>query len=131
MLKEYKNIKNEIKHIEERIQNLNMRRVSIPAKIITDMSLSPSFSNDKMDKDLIKLEELEEKYKEILSRLYEEQAKIEESLEKLDPLEREVIRYRYFDGLSCIAIQKKLHVAQRTYFRIHKRALYKLGKIVS
>ena len=129
MLTDYIEIKNEIKHIEERIQLLNMRRTSPRASIITDMPTAPTFSNDKMDKDLIKLEELEEKYKEILSKLYTEQIKVEESLQKLTPIEREVIRCRYFDGMNWIKIQRKLHISQRTSFRIHKRALEKLGKI--
>ena len=126
MLTEYRHIKNEIKHIEERIQMLDTKRLSPRASIITDMPTSPSFSNDKMDNDLIKLEELEKKYRGMLCALYEEQIKVEESLQKLEPIERDLIRCRYFDGMSWTKIQKELCLSQRTSFRIHKRALEKL-----
>ena len=125
-LRDCKHVNDEIKHIEEEIQNLKYRAMSPRQAIISDMPKGSPIENDKMADLMVKFEELEEKYKDMLQELLDKQHEVELLIESLDPLERDLIRYRYVDGMSWTDIQEKLDLSQRTSFRIHKRALDKL-----
>lgn len=125
-LYQYKDVKKEIAHLEHQIRELERIRTTPRQSIITGMPTSPSHRHDKMDLDLIKMEELIEKYKTLVSDLYDTQLRIENDIEKLDAIERDLMRYRYFDGLKWEDVQKKLFISQKTCFRIHKKALDKL-----
>lgn len=126
ILRDYKHILNEIKHIEEEIENLKYRSTSPRISIISDMPKGSPSENDKMASLMVKFEELETKYTDLLQDLLDKRKEIETLIESLAPLQRDLIRYRYVDGLSWIEIQQKLHISQRTSFRIHAKALENL-----
>lgn len=128
ILSQYKDIKKEIKHIEELIQRLESKMTSPRNSIITDMPTSPSYNPDKMGNDLIKLDELRDKYVEIKTKLYNQQIIAEDLIKDLEPIERDIIRYRYFDGLPWKEVNKRVGYAQRQTFRIHDGAIEKLQK---
>ena len=62
----------------------------------------------------------------MLSNLCEQQLAIEKKIEVLEPLERDLIRCRYFNGLKWEEVQKEVGYAQRQTRRIHDRAIEKL-----
>lgn len=128
MLKNCKHINDEIKHIEEEIENLKCRATSPRQSIISDMPKGSPIENDKMAALMIKFEELEKKYNELLQDLLNKQHEVETLIESLDPLERDLIRYRYVDGLSWAEIQTKLDLSRRTSYRIHAKALENLQR---
>jgi DNA-directed RNA polymerase specialized sigma subunit len=129
ILKNYRHIMNEINHIKEEIELLKIQSVSPRSPIISDMPKGSPIENDKMAALMIKFEELEEKYQMLLNELLEKQHQIECLIEKLEPFERELIRYRYVDGLPWFKVQKKLNVSQRTAFRMHEKILNKMEKM--
>ncbi len=129
LLKDYKHISDEIKHIKEEIENLKIRSVSPRQSIISDMPRGGVIENDKMAALMIKFEELEQRYNELLTDLLEKQRLVEESIQSLEPLERDIVRYRYIDGLSWYKIQQKTNYSTRTLFRKHGEILEKMEKM--
>jgi DNA-directed RNA polymerase specialized sigma subunit len=128
-LSQYRDIKREIAHIEEQLKELENKLIGPRASIITDMPTTPTYSNDQIVNGLIKLEELKERYKRMLNRLYEQQIEIEKMIECLEPLERDLIRYRYIDGMPWRKVFDKIGYSQKQTFRIHKKILQKLEKM--
>ena len=129
VLKNYKHITDEIKHIEEEIHILRSRAMSPRQPIISDMPKGSPIENDAMAALMVKFEELEEKYKVLLNDLLDKQRDIESIIESLDPLERELIRYRYIDGWSWHKIQIKFGCSRRTIFRLHSKILKKIENV--
>lgn len=129
LLKNYKHVKNEIGHIEEEITLLRERAMSPRQPIISDMPKGSPIENDKMAALMIKFEELEKKYKNLLDQLLEQQSIVEKLIESLEPFERDLIRYRYIDNLPWFKIQQKLNISQRTAFRLHGKILNKMEKM--
>ena len=84
--------------------------------------------NCTIDDLLIKIEEMIQRYHEKELELFNKQLDIESSIEKLEPLERNVLRYRYIDGLRFEEISCKIKYSYRTVRRIHKRSIEKLEK---
>lgn len=123
---EYRDTKREITHLKETIEKLESELTSPRTSIVTDMPRNPSPNQDQLACGIIRLEELKDKYQELVGNLCDKQLQIEESIKDLEPIERDLIRYRYFDGLNWQEIQEKLEVSPRTSFRIHKRAVGKI-----
>lgn len=67
-------------------------------------------------------------YGRLYRAIWEEQMDIERRIAHLEPVERMIIRLRYFDGLEWEAIFPRIHYSQRQTFRIHKGILDKLHK---
>lgn len=70
--------------------------------------------------------ELEQRYRVQLERMAEEQVKIEEMIEGLEPTERRLARFRYIDGLTWEDVCEKMNYSWRQTHRIHGRMLDKL-----
>lgn len=123
----YRDVKKEIEHLEEQITKLETRLSSPRIPILTDMPSGPH-NLTQLEDGVIKLMQLKEKYMKMLEDLCEQQLAIEESIKDLEPIERDVIRCRYFNGLKWNEVQKKVDYAQRQTRRIHDRAIKKLER---
>lgn len=121
----YKDIKKEITHLEEQLAQLEFRLTSPRTPVLSDMPLGPH-NTTQLEDSVIKLIELKEKYKNLLNELYAQQLAVEESIKDLEPIERDLIRCRYFSGLKWTQVQKKIGYAQKQTQRIHNRAIKKL-----
>ena len=73
------------------------------------------------------LEPLRTLYQAKLAEIVVAQVCIENALSKLTPVERSVIRFRYFDGLEWHQVCRRIHYEERQTLRIHARALDKLS----
>lgn len=124
-LAQYKDVKKEITHIEEQIAMLDSRLTSPRTAVITDMPSGPH-NQTQLEDGIIKLVQLKEKYLKMLEELCNQQMAIENEIESLDPIERDLIRCRYFNGLKWEEVQKEVGYAQRQTRRIHDRAIEKL-----
>ena len=69
------------------------------------------------------------KYKSLLKRIESKRLEIEELIEALEPTERMLIRYRFFDGMKWEAVFKKMCYSRTQTFRIYTEILKKLGII--
>lgn len=126
-LKEYIEVKREIKIIEEKIEFLESKKTSIKSQIITDMPRGEA-EQDRLGQLLIQIEELIELYNEKQIKLMKQQTEIENCIDKLDSsLERNIMRYVYFEGMRFEEVSCIIHYSYRTVRRIHKRAIENLG----
>lgn len=126
-LKEYIETKREIKIIEEKIEFLESKKTSIKSQIITDMPRGEA-EQDRLGQLLIQIEELIDLYNEKQDKLLKQQLKIEKCIDKLDSsLERNIMRYVYFEGMRFEEVSCIIHYSYRTVRRIHKRAIENLG----
>lgn len=106
-LRYYQTIKKEHRQIEQRLRNLERQPES----------------------DQATLKPLQECYTKKLEELVTAQLEIEEAITVLDPVERELVRMRYIDGLSWYKIQTRINYSEKQTHRIHARALIKLKKV--
>jgi DNA-directed RNA polymerase specialized sigma24 family protein len=105
-LRNYQAIKKEICHIERLLRNLEKQ---------------PEIERES-------LRQLRELYRGKLDALVALQVSIEEAIDSLDTVEREIFRYRYIDGLEWHQVAAKIHYSWTNTHRIHAAALIKLEK---
>lgn len=103
VLTEYRNILKESKSIAEQIKLLEIREGDTRA--------------------------LEHKYWCMRNDLLIRQAHIEDMIKQLEPIERMLIRYRFFEGLKWEQVFIKLSYSQKQTFRLYSRILKKLNKL--
>lgn len=106
-LRNYRTIKKEYRHIEQRLRNLEKRPES------EEEILRP----------------LREFYAAKLEELTQAQLCIEHAIETLDPVERDLIRLRYIDGLPWHRVAAAINYSEQQTYRIHGEALQKLKKL--
>ena len=105
-LRSYQAIKTEKLHIEQRLRSLEKRPES------EQESLRP----------------LRELYRDKLDELVALQVSIEQAIDSLGPVERDLFRYRYIDGMEWHQVAAKIHYSWQQTHRIHAAALIKLDK---
>lgn len=126
-LKGYIETKREIKIIEEKIEYLESKKTSIKSMIIDDMP-KPEPEQDRLGELLGEIEDLIDLYNEKQIKLMKQQIEIENCIDKLDnALERNIMRYVYFEGMRFEKVSCIIHYSYRTVRRIHKRAIENLG----
>ena len=106
-LRNYRTIKKEHRQIEQRLRNLENRPES------EEEILRP----------------LREFYASKLEELVKAQLAIERAIETLNPVERDLIRLRYIDGLPWFKVAAGIHYSESEAYRIHGDALRKLKKM--
>lgn len=90
------------------------------------MPRSPGAGNP-VERLVVKLITLQNRYKEQLIKLADSQEQIEEMIQGLaDPVERRLARFRYVDGLNWEDVCDKMCYSWRQTHRIHGRLLDKL-----
>lgn len=105
-LRQYRSIKIEMCQIERRIKEMEGR---------------------KADRDLV--EPLRDLYREKLQALVDGQLRIEQAIEALTPVERELMRLRYIDGADWTEVAATIHYEWTQTHRIHARALAKIKNL--
>lgn len=103
-LRSYQTIKKEKCQIEQRLRSLEKRPES------EEESLQP----------------LREFYRKKLDELVALQLSIENAIDSLGPVERDIFRYRYIDGLEWHQVTAKINYGWAQTHRIHAAALIKL-----
>lgn len=73
------------------------------------------------------LEPLRELYRKKYDELVALQVSIEQAINSLEPVERELLRYRYIDGLEWHQVMVKINYSWQQTHRIHAAALIKLA----
>lgn len=65
-------------------------------------------------------------YTDKKKRLTERLQRLEDALDSLTPTERTIMRLRYIDGLSWLAVSRRVHYSKSQVRRHHVKALDKL-----
>ena len=127
-LRNYTSLKKELEQINERIQELEHAKYSISSPTWSDMPAGGHGDHDKIGAMLTRIEEQTEMYWDKYKELLEIQSDIEKKIEKLEPIERTVMRYKYFEGKTFEDIADIINYSFMTVRRIHKRSIKKLHK---
>lgn len=127
-LSAYLDAAKERKQVEERLEVLNARLVSVGSQRLDGMPRGGSGGDNKPDL-LDAKDRLVARYMGLCDQLVRTQLAIEEAIEGLEPIERMVIRYRYLEGLTWEQVCVAVDYAWRNTHRIHARALDKLAEM--
>ena len=127
-LSAYLDAKREYKQIEERLEALNARLVSLGSPRLDGMPRSGSGGDNKPDL-LDAKDRLVERYMVIGAELMKTQLEIEDEIKWLDSVERVLIRHRYIEGLSWEQVCVALGYSWRQTHNIHARALDRLAEL--
>ena len=125
-LKEYIEVKREIKIIEEKIEFLESKKTSIKSQIITDMPRGEA-EQDRLGQLLIQIEELIDLYNEKQDKLLKQQLKIEKCIDKLeDSIDRNIMRLRYLEGYTWERMCVLLNYSWNGIHKKHRKILEKI-----
>lgn len=125
-LHSYNGARDECKQIDNQLKALEIAATSPRIQAMDGMPRG-SGGGDAMASIVAELVQLEEKYKDKLHRLHTAMAEVEDLIDSLDdPVERQVLRCRYIEGLIWEEVCVKLAYSWRQTHRIHGAALDKL-----
>lgn len=127
-LQRYRDLLKEKADLQERILRRESAIKSAAVQVLTGMPRTEGGDSDKIGRAVTQLDSLKEIYTRKLREIEEELARIEREIERLEPIERRLVRYRYIDGLSWEKICVKLNYSWATLHRMHAKILKELGK---
>ena len=130
-LQSYRQIKREIREIENTMRELNTQIYSPRIPKLTGMPTAANAEpGSAQERAATALFELREKYHENVARLYRRAGEIETAIELLnDPLQRRILRMRYIDGSSWVAIAHRANISESYALQVHGFALHAISKI--
>lgn len=126
-LNSYRQIQMERRQILDRIMRLEARLTAPGAQGLDGMPHG-SGSGDSMARGVAALADLRELYRSKEVDLTQTLIDLEHLIERLDPIERLIARYRYIDGLQWEKICVKINYSWRQTHRLHDGLLEKLAK---
>lgn len=118
-LSKYHDIKIELVDIENRLKELELTLVK--ATKYSDMKVDRSFSNSSPTEEIsIRINSLKEKYNHKQIKLFDELAKIEEYLDKVDNSEvRTIMRKRFIDLMTWEEVADNMHYSKPVpYYKV-------------
>lgn len=124
-LNSYRDLQAEHLQLREELRRLEMLMSSPGGPSLDGMPKAPGAGNP-IERMVIKHLTLLDTYKEQIARMVEEQSRIEDLIETLDPTERRLARFRYIDGLNWDTVCEMMSYSWRQTHRIHGRMLDKL-----
>lgn len=126
-LKNYINLRKEVKQIEERLKEYEFKKCSAKSQVITGMPCSHGSGNNTAESVVLSFVDLEKVYVQKLAKLNNEIFKIEKAITSLEnSVERQLIRARYIDGKTWEEVCALIGYSWSQTHRIHARALKKL-----
>ena len=126
-LNSYRQIQLERRQLLNRIAVLESRLTAPGAQGLDGMPHG-SGSGDAMARGIATLADLRELYRAKEADLAQALIDIEHLIDRLDPIERLIARYRYIDGLQWENICVKISYSWRQTHRLHDGLLEKLTK---
>lgn len=126
-LRSYRYLKNEVERLEEELAEWRSKA----EKMTRELSGMPSGSGggDKVPACVEKIWELERKLSAKLSDMVEQRQAIERAIESLPDKKKQLMRYRYIDGMKWEKVAVEMNMEYRWVLRIHGRALQEICKL--
>lgn len=121
-----------IRYIEEKendIEELQARLEKITTRLSKAKTNSNGLNTDKFSDSLSRLEELRKAYGEKLQELLLKKFVIDEKIEQLEPIYRNVLFYRYGRNMSWNMIASEMNYSVSDIYRKHGQALYFYSKL--
>lgn len=125
-LKNYMNLRNEVKQIEERLKEYEFKRSSVKSQLITGLPSSHGTGKNTAEIAVLSFIDLENEYAQKIAKLNAEIMQIEKAITTLDDsAERQLMRARYIDGKTWEEVCNLMGYSWSQTHRIHTRALEK------
>lgn len=126
-LRSYRYLKNEVERLEEELAEWRSKA----EKMTRELSGMPSGSGggDKVPACVEKIWELERKLSAKLSDMVEQRQAIERAIESLPDKQKQLMHYRYIDGMKWEKVAVEMNMEYRWVLRIHGRALQEICKL--
>lgn len=127
-LQNYSRLSQEVDQLADQVFSLRQTMYSI--KSSSDMSLIPASSgnHDKIGDIVAKIADLENNYLHKIDGLMQEQRDLEKLIEKLEPVERLLIRTKYIECKTFEEVAVLIGYTWRHTIRLHGNILDKLNK---
>ena len=129
-LQNYIRLSQEVDQISEQV--LSLRQTMYSIKSSSDMSHIPAGSgnSDKIGSVVAKIADLENNYLHKIDNLIQEQRDLEKIIEKLEPVEKLLIRARYIECNSWEEVCLTIGYSWRQTHRLHSNVLIKMQRII-
>ena len=126
-LRSYRYLKSEVERLEEELAEWRSKA----EKMTRELSGMPSGSGggDKVPACGEKIWELERKLSAKLSDMVEQRQAIERAIEALPDKQKQLMHYRYIDGMKWEKVAVEMNMEYRWVLRIHGRALQEICKL--
>ena len=126
-LRSYRYLKSEVERLEEELAEWRSKA----EKMTRELSGMPSGSGggDKVPACVEKIWELERKLSAKLSDMVEQRQAIERAIEALPDKQKQLMHYRYIDGMKWEKVAAEMNMEYRWVLRIHGRALQEICKL--
>lgn len=116
-------LKRELENQTERIARARSASVNSSAPVGGAFG-GRGYPSDKVGTAVVNIVELEEKWQESIEEIKAEAVALEEAIQLLtDPEEREILRLRYFDGLTLEECGDRLNCEKTKSAALHKSAI--------
>lgn len=125
-LMEYRSIRREIDQIREIMRQMRLEAEGLRAVSLTGMPGAAGKQTDRVGAAIARYLEASQPYADKLDALTAKQAEIEYAIASLPQLEREMMRYRYLQGMRWEDICVRMHYSWRQVHRLHAAALKRL-----
>lgn len=126
-LRSYRYLKSEVERLEEELAEWRSKA----EKMTRELSGMPSGSGggDKVPACVEKIWELERELSAKLAGMVEQRKEIERAIEALPDKQKQLMRYRYIDGMKWEKVAVEMNMEYRWVLRIHGRALQEICKL--
>ena len=122
-LHQYRNIQREIEDIDRRMAQIRLKYAAPSAINYSDMPKAHNSEHDLSDY-IVKMDELTDYMISKYTRLRGIEVDIYKRVDRMEnQKERELLRYRYIDGMTWTEIADALDTTERNVYFIHGRAL--------
>lgn len=123
----YRYLKSEVERLEEELAEWRSKA----EKMTRELSGMPSGSGggDKVPACVEKIWELERELNAKLSDIVEQRQAIERAIEALPDKQKQLMHYRYIDGMKWEKVAVEMNMEYRWVLRIHGRALQEICKL--
>ena len=127
-LKTYRDLKREQQQIRQQLEALEAAMYYPKPQRLSGMPSAPSQGNA-LENMVEQHVALQERYRAKLNELEAEQLAIETAIDALDTRARQLIRYRYIDGLTWEEVCVAMSYSWRQTHRLHSAALTALKEM--
>ncbi len=125
-LQNYRKNLREIELLNEQLKRLWAQMEGVRSSQLSDMPKAPHI-HDKLGELYTQYDPIHTKYTRQLTELYNKQRAIEEEIEqKLDGVEKEIIKRRYLLDMDIFDICELIGYERTHYYRLEKAAIKKL-----
>lgn len=123
----YRDLHREVRQLKRQLENMENMMFSPSGQRFTSVPYASHGRGNTMDRMVAAHIELQETIDEKVLELTTAMIELEKAVEAIDvPLERHIMRRRYFDGWNWEQICEELHYSRQQVYRYHGYALAKL-----